>query len=167
MSEAKPEKKGIIAKIAKIKHIEIYLAVLLGVVLFLIYFSSFTPKSTDDVQTDALNYEDKLKADLLAAVSAVKGVGNVKVLITFESSTELIIAYTITQNGDNKSSTPQIVQRSGSQYPIVTKEIYPKITGILIVAEGADNTRVKVDIMQAVMIVFKLDSNSICVLAGK
>ncbi|MCL2751237.1 MAG: hypothetical protein FWE62_00590 [Firmicutes bacterium] len=169
----KPQKKGFFASLKKVKHIEIYLAVLIGAVIFLIYFSSVGGSRAGKGDADAgeLDYAAAQKAQLCSLLGKVKGAGDVEVMIRFECSPEKIIAYTTTASntgtGTQSSSVPQIISQSGVQKPLVLKEVYPKALSVLVVASGASSARVRIEIIAAVSAHYGIDPANVIVLAGK
>lgn len=109
------------------------------------------------------SYEDSLKEILQKIV----GVGEVDVLVTIESTEEIIVERDMnesqqeTNERDQEGATRHVTQttrsgqivlytESGNQAPIVRKTIKPSIRGVFIVAEGAENVTVKKMIIEAV-----------------
>jgi stage III sporulation protein AG len=185
-SEENNEEKKLpkfIEKIKKIKNFEIYIAVIFVLIILLIYFSSnfscSSPKKTsnEDAYQSAYDYCEQIESKLRNILSTIKNAGRVDVMITFESTPERIIAY-ITNSSSNISSggngiynenttntsTPQIIYVDGDQIPLILKEISPKVTGVLVVAEGADDVKVKLDIINAVSVVLDVSADKIKVL---
>lgn len=114
------------------------------------------------------DYEEAYQAQLRDILQKIVGVGDVEVLVTIESTEEQIMSNNNTDtqqltvekdpNGGTRNITD--VTRSGevvmyqvsggSQQPLVTKYIKPKIRGVLVVATGAENLTVKKMITEAV-----------------
>ncbi|HEY8390760.1 MAG TPA: hypothetical protein VIL26_07440 [Clostridia bacterium] len=179
------KKKGIWEKIKKIKNIEIYIAIAFVVIVLLIYFSSsvsscsFNNRTTtsDDGYTSAYDYCLETEKRLAKLLSSIENAGKVDIMITFESTPERVIAYitssskSISTGGDGgynendqNSSSPQIIYVSGNQIPLILKELSPKVIGVLIVAEGADDVKVKLDIINAVSVLLNISKDQIKVL---
>lgn len=112
-------------------------------------------------------YEHTIEKRLKDILEQIVGVGKVDVLVTIDSTEEIVIASAISEsqqitnentgNGGRRHITSvtkngQIVlhEVSGDSKPIVTKTINPRIRGILIVANGAENATVRKLITQAV-----------------
>jgi len=55
-------------------------------------------------------------------------------------------------------------QQGGSSQPIVVKEINPEIKGVIVVAEGARNSKVKLKISEAVQTVLDVPAYRVTVL---
>ena len=52
-----------------------------------------------------------------------------------------------------------------SNEPVIIKENYPVIKGVVVVAKGAENVNVKLNILTAVETVLEVDRNNITILA--
>lgn len=108
-------------------------------------------------------YEDRI-GDIL---QNIVGVGEVEVLVTIESTEEKVVhenrneSRQITEETDRQGGRRQITdvshsgeivlyEASGGESPIVLKVIRPKIRGVVVVAEGAENPTVKSLILDAV-----------------
>ncbi len=182
--EDKKEKKGLfgnvgfIQKLKSIKHIEIIIAVVLGAIVLLIYFSTFRSTSTNNTAYEATStteYAAMLEKKLSNVLSQINGVGNVSVMITLSSGPEYIYA---TNNEEEKntstaggSSTTSITTTSEpviiSNDIVVIKEIMPSIGGVIVVASGAQNTKVKLEILKAIQALLDVPQANIEVLVGK
>lgn len=107
--------------------------------------------------------EDSLETKLENILSNISGVGNVKVLLTYNETEELIPVY---NESDKRSTTNEVDSEGGTRVieeadnskevvyqndEIITqKKISPKIEGAIITATGANNATVKANIIQAV-----------------
>lgn len=112
------------------------------------------------------------------------GVGKVSVLITVESTEEQIIeqnkneSKSYTQETDKNGGMREIttttndgqvvfLETGKSQEPVVTKVINPRIRGVLIVAEGAEDATVRKLIIQAVEKGLNVHQSKISVVPSK
>ena len=178
------KKSNFWARIKKIKNIEIYIAIAFVAIILLIYFTSNASWLTKNNKTDknnnyssAYDYCLETEKKLSKMLSGIKNAGKVDIMITFESTPERVIAY-ITSSTKNTSSggdggynennsntsSPQVIYVSGEQIPLILKEVSPKVTGVLIVAEGADDVKVKLDIINAVSVLLNISTEQIKVL---
>ena len=129
-------------------------------------------------------YENPIENRLKEILEQIVGVGKVDVLVTIDSTEEIVVAQTVTEteqitnevdrNGGRRhitsvSKNGQIVlhEVSGDNKPIVTKTINPRIRGILIVASGAENATVRKLITQAVERGVNIPVNRISVVPRK
>lgn len=183
MASLNEKLKGIIAKVKSIKHIEIIIAVIVVALMILIFsgFKSSSSKttSTDDSATSAVSTTNvstvaEWEKRLAEILSSIDGVGKAEVMITAKSTTEKVTANTTTtsisssQGGSgnvttstNTTETPVIVNNNGTSEPYILKEVMPEILGVIVVAEGADNSVTKLAIMRAVQT--SLQVNAACV----
>jgi len=129
-------------------------------------------------------YENPIENRLKEILEQIVGVGKVDVLVTIDSTEEIVIARDASEseqitdetdrNGGRRhitsvSKNGQIVlhEVSGDNKPIVTKTINPRIRGILIVASGAENLTVRKLITQAVERGVNIPVNRISVVPRK
>ncbi len=112
-------------------------------------------------------FEARYEARMKEILEKIVGVGEVDILVTIESTEELVVeqnqqqSQQVTNERDQDGGTRHITdisrsgevvlyQTSGSQSPVVLKKIKPKIRGVLVVASGAENLTVKKLIVEAV-----------------
>lgn len=124
------------------------------------------------------NSEYNLSNELETVLSKIAGVGQVNVLITYSETSETVPMYnethteSTTQETDTSGGVRTIQQtdnskeiiyeeQSGEKMPITKKVVLPKIEGAIVIAEGAGNTNVKVNIIQAVEAVTGLPTHKV------
>jgi len=170
-------KQGVFSRLGKLdvkKKIQ-YLAILLIVIVILvIYFSSGSlvskkqentaPAATPEAPGTSMT--DSIEEKLAATLSQIEGAGDVEVMITYESTSEIVPAFSVdkqtttitdnretgtsTTNTENTQSEVVTVGGSGGSSALVLKEISPKIRGVIVVAEGADDITVRLNLLNAV-----------------
>ena len=162
-------------KLKGIKHIEIVIALVLGAIILLIYISSLSGSSGQQTSTQSItsisSYSSFLENKLSNVLSQIEGAGKVSTMITFESGTEYIYATneeTKTNTNTNQSSTTttQTTTKTPKE-DLLIKEVLPKISGVVIVASGARDTKVKLEIVKAVQAALEVPISKIEVLIGK
>lgn len=125
--------------------------------------SHATSKETD--KTDLQIYNEKLELRLESILAGMRGVGRVKVMITFDSTEEMIVAsdeqISENENGSSKSKRPSTVTSSSGEEAIVLKELLPKICGVIVIAEGAGDIAVNMDIVAAVSTVLGIKQSNV------
>lgn len=183
------DKIPFLKKIKNVKHIGIIVCIIFISLLLLICFSgtSFnqttktnanTSESTNDIEyTSSFTYIKNTEERLVNVLSGLSGVKDVRVMIALESGPEIIIAKSteeetkILENGKEKNitiiSTPIIVNENGENKPIILMEILPKISGVIVVANGADDVKTKLNIYSAIQTIISISSDKIQVFAGK
>lgn len=128
--------------------------------------------------------EGTLETRLKEILEKIIGVGSVDVMITVDSTEEIVVernkteSQSITDENDRNggvrhitsiSKDGQVVlyEVSGEQKPIITKTINPRIRGVLIVAKGAENATVRRLITSAVEKGLSVPVNRISVVPSK
>lgn len=118
-------------------------------------------------ESNLSNTSSSIEEKLENILSNIKGVGDVKVLITYSESSKLIPLYdedsssTVTEETDsgggtrvvNETSTSKEViyeENDGVKTPMTQSVVNPKIEGAIITATGANDAEVKTNIVQAV-----------------
>ena len=178
----------IFKKLKNIKHIEIIICIIFISLLLLIYFYGFNGKTTKSVKTSIEEYNElsftssseyakELEEKLCIAISNLKGVSKAKVVVSIASGGEIIIANSVEEkkevssDGESKNvttiKTPIIVTNNGTSKPIILMEVLPKIQGVIVVASGAEDVGVKLNIYKVIETITELSSENIQVFAGK
>ncbi|RDU24349.1 stage III sporulation protein AG [Anaerosacchariphilus polymeriproducens] len=125
------------------------------------------------------NYEEKMEQKLKDTLSYINGVGEVEVMITMKDSGESIIEKDVPETSstvsetDNAGGTRTTIERTsneetvysksedGTNSPYVIKNLEPKIEGIVIIAEGGDDSTVVQNICDAVLALFPVEIHKI------
>lgn len=174
------EKNQFFKKLKNIKHIEIYIAIIFIVILIAIYFvdfnkSSGTSTTTASASYTAYEYANYVEDKLEKVLSNIKNAGKVSVMVSIESGSEIIYATTSEEKTNTVSSgststvvsEPVIVTNKGNSQPIIIKEYMPKINGVIVVAEGANNISVRLELLKAVEAILNVPTTNIEILVGK
>lgn len=171
--------KAFWTKLKGIKHIEIIIGVL-AIAIMLVAYNTIAniTESTADTETEdtsVTSYDYTATEEKLEAVLAeIEGVGNVEVMITYAGTSEKVTAKTTSTNTTNTTNSsgsvssttsttesPVIISNDGSSSPYVLKEISPAITGVIVVAEGADKATTKLAIMRACQTILQVNATYI------
>ncbi len=184
VTERTQDKKGLLLKFVKLdfkKKLQ-YLAILLVVIVMLaIYFASTgkaqQPEPTQQPSTNSQTDTDSMEEKLQDTLSKIAGAGRVEVMITYESSAEIVPALSVdkqtsttTDLGDNSSSTTntentqsEIVTVNGSDgnSALVLKENSPPVKGVIVVAEGAEDIGVKLSLLSAVQTILNISPDQV------
>ncbi|OPJ56942.1 stage III sporulation protein AG [Alkalithermobacter paradoxus] len=172
------------------------LAIILISAILLIAISDIFPRKSGDTPSNAKlvikdeiskvpsTKEEQLEARLEQILSNIDGVGNVKVMITFETGGEVMPGFNTVESREtseeNDSSggtrvittqniTQTIVTQNTNQgnEPILLKRIEPEIKGVIVVAEGAENVYVKEKLFNAVRTVLQVPGHKVEVYSKK
>ena len=99
---------------------------------------------------------------LSSILEKIDGAGEVDVMISYEETARKNIAYEkTTSSGDEVSYDEKAVLTDGE--PMVINEQYPTVRGVVVIAEGAEDTSVKRALREAVSAVLGVDVHKICV----
>ena len=149
------------------KKAQLILIIALSLILIFGIIINGQLKTEGQESDTVLEYVKNTEAKIEKLLSKVGGAGNVSVAITVESGMETVLAVSTTvketSSGKETVSAPIIVNGK----TVVLKEKYPKITGVLIVAEGADKISVRTKIQQAVVSLLDINVNCIEILTMK
>lgn len=141
-----------------------------------------TEENNTKVNTYASTYEEKQRIELTNILKRIDGVGEVEVMINFESGEEKVTAYDNTtqttkteetdtnggkrvSNQQNDTSKVVMSSESGENKPFVLKTYKPKVIGVVIAAEGAENSKVRYDIEKAVSSLYGISAEKVNVYA--
>ena len=152
------------------KHLELVIAVIAVVIMLVLYFSTRAGSASKTETVADLYLSDycaKTERQLVEALEAMKGVGKVKAVVSWESGVEKVIAYATSNSGNSVTTTPIVIQSQGISSPIVLKELYPKALGVIIICQGGNNIAVKLDVMNAVSALLNISQNKVNVYAMK
>lgn len=157
----------LIQKLKNNKTIEyIFLGLISIAVVAVLAFSLVKPASTEAYEDDeVISYVKDLENRLEKTLSEIKGAGNVSVVITVDSGKETIYAsekVTVSENGKTTVTESPILVNGK---PVVVKENYPEIVGVLIVAQGANSISVMKNIQQAAVSLLNINLSRIEILA--
>lgn len=159
--------------------------------ILLIFISNFVSlkSSSDDEQPPVQNsnltvddYRNQLEEELSQIVSAINGAGNVKILITMDSTIEDVYVLeknlsekTVNNGGqeefDSESEYKEdneyviIKSKDGSEQAVLQKQVMPKIRGVLVVCDGGDDAPTREKITKAVSSVLNISSGKVFVTA--
>jgi stage III sporulation protein AG len=127
--------------------------------------------ASDSTETD---YVRDLENELSSILAKIQGAGRVSVMITLKSGREIIpakdesISDKVTNEKDTSGGTRVIDEKTtddkvvftsaqgGNSKPLIIKEINPEVKGVIVVAEGAKDSKVKLLISQAVQTVLDI-----------
>jgi len=158
------KKKSILQSLKKIKP-EHLIIVAASIIVLVLFFSSVMSKNVK--QEDGVNeYVSMLENKLSSRLSELDGAGKVSVIISVKSGLKTDIA-TERQvsgiGGEKTTETPVLI----SGKPLVLGEVYPEICGVIIMAKGAGNIKVKLSLITAAQTFLDISSDKIQVLPMK
>ena len=125
------------------------------------------------------SYRRGLERQLEQVLSAMEGVGKVEVMITLQDAGAAVVEKDLTRTqeqtaeadgeGTSRESTVKNEQettiytrdRDNNEIPFVSREVYPQVEGVLVVAEGAGSSVVIKNISDAILALFPVEAHKI------
>ncbi|HJB93489.1 MAG TPA: hypothetical protein H9708_06035 [Candidatus Borkfalkia stercoripullorum] len=141
--------------------LEIMVVVIIVVIVAIVLYN-FLTKRDDGGENVSADYETALEAQLGAVLSDIEGAGEVSVMISFSDEGETVIA-TETKVLEDGTVVTAPVLVDGEVVVLEVKK--PEISGVLIVAEGADDLSVRFDLLSAAASVLDINQSLIKVYA--
>jgi len=182
---SKPENKltSLWLRLKKIKHIEIYAVGILVIMMLGIYISSFdfgggqNTNTSGSIQQNNDSYARDMESRLESTLSQIRGAGRVQAMVTVVGSSTIEIAYsvderTVTQGGTNGNSTTTttIIRTpvlTGGRDPIVIMTTKPRVIGVVIVSQGANDPQVRMQLLRSVQALIQDNSVRIEIVTGR
>ncbi|WP_425448600.1 stage III sporulation protein AG [Dethiothermospora halolimnae] len=124
------------------------------------------------------DYASNIEKKLQNIVSKIQGVGEISVMVTLEDTAERIPAVDVTESNektnekDSQGGTREMIRNdrtknvvttnsSNGEGLIVIKEVKPQVKGVIVVAEGAEDIKIKEKIYRAVKTVLSISGNRV------
>lgn len=144
-------------------------------------FGESTQADIGTSDNNASDYVRRLETDLSSILSKIQDAGRVSVMITLECGAEIIPAKDestsekVTNEKDTSGGTRIINEKTtddkvvftaaqgGNSKPLIIKEINPEVKGVIVVAEGAKDSNVKLKISRAVQTVLDIPAYKVTV----
>ena len=134
--------------------------------------------STKDTSYNLNDYEKSVEDKLKSTLENIDGVGKVDVMINFESGEEQVPAVNVndstnttnekdnsggtrTTTQSNNGSTVVITNDGEKSEPLIVKTYKPKVSGVCVVAEGAENKITALRISKAVVDLFDITEDKV------
>ncbi len=162
----------------KLSKKNIAMIILAVAALLLLLFSEFSAENQKEKATEenatvyAEDYIKETEKRLESVLGDVSGAGKVKVMITLESCYENVYAkgYTSKSKADENEESEEtaeeyviVKQGSNNEECLVVKVYEPRVKGVAVIAQGADNINVKQAITDTVCALFDISSASVSV----
>lgn len=128
--------------------------------------------------TEADDYAAVLEEKLGGLIASIEGVGRAKIMVTLENTGEYVYAQEEKRNVDTnieerdgtsqKSSTKENIQQNyilmnGQKEALVKTRLEPKIRGVVIICEGADDIMVRQSVVNVVTTALNIPTTRVCV----
>lgn len=177
MQEDKPEKPW--DKLKKIKNIEVIIGIFILAIILLVYAATTDGKKSAPVTASATDSYAETEDRLEKLLSEVDGAGDVSVMITYSGTKKVVTAESVEQTSNTKSDNS-----AGSSYTVTTttsetspvlsggnavilQELNPDVVGVVIVAEGARDIGVRLELLRLTATALNVDESVIAISAAK
>lgn len=145
----------------------------------LIYAATTVPKSKTEntgaaeTQSIVCSSERETEERLKSVLSCIRGAGKVEVMITYDTGAQIVPAMStdtqtgITQSAESvtenrtESSRPVTVSQGGGNEALVLTEKQPIVRGVIVIAEGAADIAVRINLQNAVRTVLGIELSCI------
>lgn len=108
------------------------------------------------------DYESRMETKLEELLRSVEGVGEVKVMLTFKGSGEKRVEKDLSVlTEESREETVYEEHGSSERTPYVTSETNPEVAGVLVIAEGGGDSRIRQEILEAAQALFGIDAHKI------
>lgn len=131
------------------------------------------------------SYAGELEERLESLLASMEGVGNVKVMVTLDSSREQVVEKDIPStmdttketdstggsrdviNSRQEETTVYVTDSAGNKTPYVSKIREPSIEGVTVVAQGGGNAVIQKNITEVIQALFGIEAHKIKVVKMK
>ncbi len=108
-------------------------------------------------ETSSRDWQSIMEEKLKLALEQVEGIGKTQVFLTCEGTETKVVE-------KDESQTVYEKDAKGNQSPYVASEVYPKVIGVVVVAQGGDNPVVIQNIQEACQVLFQVEAHKIKVM---
>jgi stage III sporulation protein AG len=108
-------------------------------------------------ETSSRDWQSIMEEKLKLALEQVEGIGKTQVFLTCEGTETKVVE-------KDESQTVYEKDAKGNQSPYVASEVYPKVIGVVVVAQGGDNPVVIHNIQEACQVLFQVEAHKIKVM---
>jgi len=110
-------------------------------------------KETENIS----EYTEIMERKLEDILSHIQGIGEVHVMITLQESEEMIVEKDLTEEREQT-----VFESEGNRSsPYVVKTVFPKVEGVVVVAQGAGTGKVTQNIVEIIQVLFDIEMHKI------
>ena len=164
--KGKVDLKQLSVAFKKYKYVALVLCV--GVLLMLFPSGGKETLQTSDANKNETVFDlEELESKLANALSQINGVGEATVVLTLRTGGEEILAQDVSKGTSVEMQTVIVSTGGNGEAPVRIKTIYPEFQGALVICDGAGNSTVKLQVLQAVSAITGLSSDRISICQRK
>ena len=151
------------------------IVILAGVLLMVVTLPQSSKESEETAEESTQQFDlEEFEQQICSSLSAIDGVGRIEVMLSLETGEESVYASDVTQSsqssGENASSenyqSTMSILSDGSygERPVLVTSNYPTFRGAVIICDGADDSRVQLELTEAMSSLCGISSDRISVL---
>lgn len=151
------------------------IVILAGVLLMVVTLPQGSKESEETAEESTQQFDlEEFEQQICSSLSAIDGVGRIEVMLSLETGEESVYASDVTQSsqssGENASSenyqSTMSILSDGSygERPVLVTSNYPTFRGAVIICDGADDSRVQLELTEAMSSLCGISSDRISVL---
>lgn len=116
-------------------------------------------EASSDVPED---YESRMEKKLEELLGSVEGMGEVRVMLTFEGSGERKVEKDVSLTAESQQEETVYEEYGSSERsPYVTSQTNPRVEGVLVIAQGGGSSSIQQEIIEAAQALFGIDAHKI------
>lgn len=144
------------------KKILIIAFAVLGILLIILP-GIFHKAEDKEEEKETTYYSQILEDKLTDLIRSAEGVGDARVVVTLDSSTQSVWA-TNEEKGEKDSAVEYvIISGKDSDEPVPVMEIYPRVRGVAVVCSGGESAEVKKRVTELICAALGISANKIAV----
>lgn len=149
------------------KAMLIILLGLSGMLLILFSSSSEEKREYEPVSTESSYNQNEIERNLTELIESIKGAGDTKVMITYETAEETVYATDEEEKSDDTDTNLKkeyiIIENDSGETGLKVKLVYPKVRGVAVICEGGGDPIVEEKIYSLISALFDISTNKISV----
>jgi len=129
------------------------------------------PTAASTYMAGVADLAEQMERKLEETLSLIEGAGKVSVAVFLESGATYVYGYDERESSERVTQTDSdrsvvTFDQGAQRQPVVVKVVLPPIRGVVVVASGARDSRVKALLSQAVQTLYGVPAHRVIVLAG-
>ncbi len=138
-----------------------FLPVMVLVGILMVMGAKNPPRTAETVESFSdQQYITDLELRVENMLSGIEGVGRCKVTLILSSGMQK-------EYVREEGTVLVIKDKSGNEEPVISGERYPEISGVTVLCDQAENTKIRTEIIRSVSTLLDVGTNKIYVISGK
>ena len=139
---------------------------------------AYTKSKIFDTSDGMQSYSTYLETSLECLLSTMEGVGKVRVMVTLENMGETIVEKDViskmnsstevdsaggSRNTSDVTKEEETIYTEGGSVPFIKQVHMPKVSGVVVSAQGGGNTKIEQNITRAIQALFGIEAHKIII----